>query len=177
MAQIGRLKIPARKMADPPTGDPQIVLAKDSKDEQANVDVVKSICAAFGKQDSAALLGMLADDVVWSDQTSPSDLEGKAAVEAELKSIFAAFPDLNVTCETTWGAGDYVANLSSWTATNTGAWKEIGIAKPTGKQVSVQDGEIFQLEDGKVKHYWRFSNGMAMAAQLGLAPAKGAKKK
>jgi steroid delta-isomerase-like uncharacterized protein len=177
LTQIGKIKGPARKMAEPPTGEPTVVLARDTETERANVEVVKSICNGFNKQDAAAILALLADDVVWSDQTSPADLEGKAAVEAELKAILTAFPDISVNCEA-WGAGDHVANLASWTATNKGAWKEVGIPKATNKSVMVTDGEIFEVKDGKVKKYWRFSNGLAMANQLGLVPApKTGKKK
>src|SRR4029079_16749871 len=172
MAQLGKLKLPARKMTAPPPGEPGVVLATDSKTESANVDVVKQICAAFSKQDAAAISALMADDVVWSDQTSAKDLEGKAAVEGELKAIFAAFPDLNISSCEGWGAGDFVANRVQWTATNKGAWKEIGIAKPTNKSLAVEGGELYHIVDGKVKKYWRFSNGMSMAAQLGLLPKK-----
>jgi steroid delta-isomerase-like uncharacterized protein len=170
LAQIGKLKTPARKMTEPPAGETRVVLAQDDARERANADVVRSVCAALSRKDAAALLALLHDDVVWSDQTSPTDLEGKAAVEAELKAIFVAFPDIQVSCDP-WGAGDHVANLATWTATNKGAWKDVGISRATNKTVNVQDGEIYELADGKVKRYWRFSNGLAMAGQLGLVPA------
>jgi len=180
MAQLGMIPVPARKAAAPPQGEPTIVVATDSQEESENVATVKALCDAINKHDAAAVTALVADDTVWSDAASPADTEGKAAVEAMLGGLFTAFPDVAVACDP-WAAGAYVVNMSAWTGTNTGPWKEAGLAKPTGKQVSLHDGEIYELAGGKVKRCWWFSNGLAFATQLGLMdpnqPPKAHKKK
>lgn len=168
MSQLGKVKgIPARKAENPPQGEPKVVLATDSKEENDNVAVVKTFCDGYNKHDASVLTGTLADDVEWSDQTSPADIKGKAGVEKEVTAILKAFPDISATCEA-WGAGPFVVSYTAWTATNKTAWPEVGIKKATNKQVNVHDAELFLLDGGKIKNYWRFSNGMAMAIQLGL---------
>jgi SnoaL-like polyketide cyclase len=93
--------------------------------------------------------------------------------------MFKAFPDVKLDVKSVWAAGDYVFAAGSWSGTNTGDMPG-GKLKKTGKAVSVQFIEIDKFSAGRTKNIWIFSNGAAVAAQLGLmnpkpAEAKGAK--
>jgi predicted ester cyclase len=171
MGQMGLVKLPHRGPATPPAS-PTVVMAKGDKAEDDNVAVVKALCESFDKHDAAAITAAFADDGVVSDMTMPADTKGKKKIAALMATIFKAFPDMKGSCQP-WGAGDYVVNLVEWTATNKGPFPGF-IKKATNKQVTVHDGEIYQLAGGKIVHFWRLSNGMAMGMQLGLMPPPGA---
>ncbi len=176
MAQLGVAKLPHREPIDFGSlpAQPTVALAKQDQAESDNVAAVKAVCDGFNKHDAAAMLASQADDVVWTDYTSPTDMKGKKAADALMKGVFKAFPDVAGTCDA-WGAGDYVVNWIDWTGTNTGTFPGF-IKKATGKQVHIHDAEIYQFAGGKVVHYWRFSNGLAFAGQLGLLPKPSAEK-
>jgi steroid delta-isomerase-like uncharacterized protein len=146
---------------------PTIVNATDSQTEKDNLALVMKGCDAFNTRDPKAVTALYTDDAVISDYTAPADLKGSKDFSALLGALFKAFPDVKGTCKG-WSAGDYVVNSVEWTATNTGAAPEIGLMKATGKPLSIHDSEIYEIHGGKITHYWRFSNGAAMAMQLGL---------
>lgn len=168
MAQITESKQPHRGLAtawSPPGGT---VIAADSQTERDNVALVMKGCDAFNAHDLKAFGAVMSPDVVMHDMTMPADVVGWSALEKLLTELFGALPDIKGTC-TAWGAGDYVVNQVDWTATNTGDMPSMGLKK-TGKSLKIHDSELYQVKDGKVTHYWRFSNGMAFAMQLGLVP-------
>jgi steroid delta-isomerase-like uncharacterized protein len=174
MSQLGVSPRPGRPVMD--KGDAmKLVVATNSPDEAKNVDVVKKVCDAWMKKDPKAFEAVLADDVVMTDVSMPADMQGKDKFVGVMKAVTTMFPDMKGDCTTTWGAGDYVYNSVDWTGTNTGAAPEFGLAKPTGKKVSLHDAEVYQLKDGKVVHYWRFANSLSMAMQMGLVPGMDAK--
>jgi steroid delta-isomerase-like uncharacterized protein len=170
MGQLGAAPIPHRDVVDfaKLPEKPMVVLAKQDDKEKANVAAIQAGCELFNKHDVGKFLENWTDTAVMTDYTAPADTVGKKAINALLTGLFKAFPDMTGTCEP-WGAGDYVVNWVDWTATNRGTFPGF-IKKATNKQVHIHDAEIYQFENGKVVHYWRLSNGLALAAQLGLLP-------
>lgn len=168
LSQIGASPAPARPVPEVGKAEPEVVVAKNDDVEKKNLEVVKEVCAKFDAHDVAGSGALVADDFVMHDLTSPEDLKGKPAYEALLKDLFGAMPDIAGTC-TGWAAGDYVVNQVDWTATNKGDFPMMKL-KATGKSLKIHDAEIYRLKDGKVVEYWRFSNGLAFAMQLGLVP-------
>ena len=167
--QLGMHKNPVRPAMDKaPEGAGEVVVGKDGDEEKKNTEWAKAYSDAFNAHDAKKLAGMTADDVVASDQGSPKDMVGAKAAGAWLGMFFAAFPD--VKCEAGWSvmAGAYVAQASTCTGTNKGKAKEMGLAKPTNKPVTLNVLDVWQVADGKAKKVWTFYNGMAMAIQLGL---------
>jgi len=177
MGQLGQLPPPPK---GPPTrpaldkgwdGAPNITVAADNDTEKKNIDVVKKMDEAFNAHKVADMMANLSDDFVESDQADDKDHKGKKDVEKNIKDFFTAFPDVKVTTDGTWAAGDYVVETGVLEGTNTG---DMGPMKKTGKKVSMHYAEVSKLKDGKATNLWRFRNGMAAAVQLGLMPAPGA---
>jgi len=175
MGQLGISKGPHRKVLEKGSAEKPVVLATGSDTEKVNLGEYAKTNEAFNKHDIPALLGMMADDVVFAEMGSPVDQVGKKAVERSYKQLFKEFSDVKLELTRTWAAGDYVVGEGALVGTNDGAMPEMGVKKATGKHVSARFLEIDKFANGKLKSMWVFDNGMAFAAQLGLLPAPGAK--
>jgi len=140
--------------------------------EKKNLETVKKSNEAFSSKKGADAMAPYADDAVESDQAGGADAKGKKEIEKGMKVFWKAFPDLKIEVPNMWAAGDYVVAEGTFSGTNSGP---LGKMPKTGKQVTGQFAEVFKLKDGKITQVWRFRNGMAMAAQLGLGgePPKG----
>lgn len=177
MGQLGKLPPPPK---GPPTrpaldkgwdGAPIIVVAADNDAEKKNIEIVKKMDDAFNAHKVNDMLTNLSDDFVESDQADDHDSKGKKDAEKGIKMFLTAFPDLKVTTDGTWAAGDYVVETGVLEGTNTG---DMGPMKKTGKKVTMHFAEVSKLKDGKITNLWRFRNGMAAAVQLGMMPPPGA---
>lgn len=177
MGQLGQLPPPPKGPATRPATDkgwdgaPIIVVAADNDTEKKNLEVVKNLDDAFAAHKVDAMLALLADDFVESDQAEAQDIKGKKDAEKSIKDFIKAFPDIKTTSDGMWAAGDYVVETGVMEGTNTG---DLGPMKKTGKKMSVHYAEVSKLKDGKVTNLWRFRNGMAAAVQLGLMKPPGA---
>ena len=172
---LGWHKNKVRAFMDAPKGEPKVAIGTDSETERKNVQTITDGFAAFNKKDWKALEAIFADDAVLADQNAPADVKGKKNVMKQYKEFHTAFPDVNVAVGKIWGAGDYVVVEDTFSGTNNGASKALGIKKKTGKPVTTHSAHVFKLEGGKVKEHWHFGNGMALAMQLGLMAPPGQK--
>ncbi len=177
MGQLGQLPPPPKGPATRPAmdkgwdGAPNVVVAADDDAEKKNLEVVKNLDDAFNAHKVDAMLPLLADDFVESDQAEAKDVKGKKDAEKSIKDFIKAFPDIKTTSDNMWAAGDYVVETGVMEGTNTG---DLGAMKKTGKKISVHYAEVSKLKDGKLTNMWRFRNGMAAAVQLGLMQPPGA---
>jgi predicted ester cyclase len=176
--QLGLMPMPHRKVIETGWTDKPVVIATGSDTEKANVAAFNAELEGFNKHDAAVALASAADDLVFSELSAPADRTGKKEALKGVEEMFKAFPDVKLDVKSVWGAGDYVVAVGSWSGTNTGDMPSAHMKK-TGKAVNVQFVEIDKFAAGKTKNIWIFSNGAAVAAQLGMMPkpaeAKGAK--
>lgn len=169
--QLGLMQMPHRKVIEAGWPDKPVVIATGNDAEKANVTAFNQGVDGFNKHDPKAALANAADDLVFSELTAPADRTGKKESEKGMEEMFKAFPDVKLDVKSVWGAGDYVVAVGSWSGTNTGDMPSAHMKK-TGKAVTVQFVEIDKFAAGKTKNIWIFSNGAAVAAQLGLMPPK-----
>ncbi|CAN5291122.1 hypothetical protein BH11MYX1_BH11MYX1_46030 [soil metagenome] len=143
----------------------QTIVAKHDAAEQANVDVVKAMVAAFNRHDLAAFGALIADDATWSEHAERADWN-KAELLRDREAGIKGFPDLAIRAQDTWGAGDFVVEVAELTGTNDGPMP--GIATPTHKQLAVPFLAIHHVVAGRVAHTWVFQQASAFVTQLGL---------
>ena len=161
---------PVRPPQDKLAMPKEVVIAKNDAAEQANVATANEVVDAFNKHYAKALGAALTDDVVWSEQQNPKDWT-KAEAVADAESGWKAFSDLKMVPTAMWAAGSYVVTVATIDGTNDGAMPEAGLKHATKKHVSLPYLAVQKIDGGKVKATWVFAQGMAMAVQLGLAPA------
>jgi predicted ester cyclase len=167
MAQLGLSPAPARPVMTSGVATPVVAIASGSETEAANVDAMRAQFDRFNAHDVQGLLSYNADSMVFHGLTDPKDTTGADAA-AMMEGYFAAFPDVKLTIDSIWGAGDFVAARGTFEGTNTGAAPAMGIAAPTGKPVKIHFLEFMRMENGKVVEDWLIYDGMAFAMQLGM---------
>ncbi|HTM22143.1 MAG TPA: ester cyclase [Kofleriaceae bacterium] len=168
MAQLGGSKAPARKAMTKPTTPGVTVIATDSDAEKANLDLVKGGFELFNKHDAKGLAAKYDAKAVFSEGPMPMDVKGSKAIGAMLTNLWKGFPDAAEQLDGAWAAGDYVVMETTFSGTNKGPLKEMGLKKGTGKAVKARGVHVFHVAGGKITEHWLFANGMAFAMQLGL---------
>jgi predicted ester cyclase len=166
-------KRPVRPIIDDRLPMPkEVLVTKDVKEEKANLATATMMMNAFSAHDAKIFGELLADDVRWIAQSEPKDLDKKGAV-ANAQALWKGFSDVRMTADKQWAAGDYVATVGAFDATNDGDVPEMHLKK-TGKKVHIPFLAITRLEGGKIKALWLNDQALAMETQLGLttpAPA------
>ena len=174
LGQLGVNPAPHRKVIEVSAADRPVVLATNSEVEKANIALAPKSIEAFNKHDVDALIGMWADDGVYSRLAAPADTIGKAAMKKNFAELFKGFPDVKLEVTKSWAAGDYVVTEGTFSGTNTGDMPSMKLKK-TGRKVSQRFLDVSKIQAGKLKSSWMLSNGMSFATQLGLVPPPGAK--
>jgi ketosteroid isomerase-like protein len=169
---MGQLTKPkkVRKPVEASGKERVLALASGSDVEKANLETTKKGLELWNARDLKGLEALYTADATFADQTYKADIAGAKKIMAHLKKGQKAFSDAKLVADKMWAAGDWVVVEATFTGTNDGVWKEMGIAKKTGKSVNLHEAHVIRFQDGKVKEHWLFANGMAMAGQLGLLP-------
>ncbi len=168
MGQLGMIPagMPFRGEVTEGWPSPVVVVAKGDATEAQNLTVYNAGTEAFNRHDLAAAAATFADDMVWSDASSPTD-QTKTEMLKGLGDMWGAFSDMKLTPASTWAAGDYVVATGTMAGTNDGKSVAMGLDQ-TGKKVEVAFLEIDRLKGGKVDRAWMFFDSAVFAQQLGL---------
>lgn len=160
LTMMGQLQ-PDKFKGHPPAFDKlamprDVVVALGDAQEKANLAAVEGFYAAYNKRDDKAALGVLADDLVWTEQAAD-----ESANKAQMAGIFAAmwkgFSDAKLTVKEKWAAGPYVVVVHEWEGTHdTDVVVGKETQKKTGKHAVLPVLALFNLEGGKIKRAWWF---------------------
>jgi predicted ester cyclase len=169
MAQLGMMPpqmkdMKVRPVVEKGVDKPEIVVAKNDANEKANVDAITKSGQAMAKADWKTMMDGVADNVVEKNQTEAEDITGKDKMQKGLEKMGTQFKDMKLDNITTWGAGDYVVDLSKMSMTFI----------PMNKPVNLTWAHVFKLSGGKVAELWGFADNVGSMIQLGLMPAPGA---
>jgi ketosteroid isomerase-like protein len=119
--------------------------------EQANVERIQDIYAAFGRGDVGHIVGQLSDDVRWVTHLEPEvpwsgDFSGKASVPRFFEAIFGSVDVLSFTPREFVAQGDTVVSLG-----------EFGCrVRATGKQALTPWVFVWKLREGRIASYEQF---------------------
>jgi steroid delta-isomerase-like uncharacterized protein len=120
----------------------------------------------WGKGDMQVADDVLAEDFV-EHNPAPGQPPGREGHKQVLKLWRAAFPDLTLTVNDVFTAGDKVA--LRWTAQGTHAANLMGMPA-TGRDVTLTGIDILRVVNGKIVERWGEFNGIEMLQQLGFLP-------
>ena len=128
--------------------------------ETQNTKTVQDMFAAFGRGDVKALVGSVADNVVWLGVywTGPNvptsgERRGKPSVEEFFKQVGANMNFSSFEPKEFIATGNKVVVLGHYTATT-----------PAKKGFDSDFAMVFTLENGKVTHFQEFCNSAAINA-------------
>lgn len=170
MTQVGAMKGKTRPV---PTlaANMDSWTAKNTPDEDKNVDAWKTMFGALETKKEADFVGAATDDIEWSDMTQPEMHKGKADVKKAYGMLTKAFPDIKMTPATAFGVGDTAIVEYVLTGTQKGA---LGPIPAKNKPVTIHGLQIVQVKDGKIAKGWDFANNAELYSELGLLKAPGA---
>jgi ketosteroid isomerase-like protein len=126
---------------------------------RSNVDTVRAVTEALGRGDLLAVMGMVAKDVRWAVNAADREsapwfgvYEGKRSLPdffAELAKL--TFTDF--TLKAILSDGDLVIT-----------WLHVAFTSPSGREVDMEEVQIWQLTDGKVTSVDTLLDTAAVAA-------------
>ena len=98
---------------------------------------------------------------------APVPMGGSAtqALKQVWAGLFAAYPDIHVSMEDLFEAGDKVVARNVVTGTNTGSFRG---EPPTGKHVTYNEIFIIRFAAGRIAEIWGVVDVYAQMKQLGL---------
>ncbi len=132
---------------------------------QENKELVRRWFEALSRHDVESVADMVAEDFIHNSSTN----QGRDGVRGELDYWFSAFPDASLSLEDLIADGDRVVARVTTTGTHGG---EFMGAAATGKRISVEEVDIFRIENGRIAEAWAAVDFFGMLTQLGLLPAE-----
>ncbi|HKZ89199.1 MAG TPA: ester cyclase [Thermoplasmata archaeon] len=138
--------------------------------KSSSVDVVRSMEAAYNRNDQGGFLDRLSESVEGHDPSVPEPLRGRAAVGAWFAKARTIFPDLRMEPVRTTAEGERVAVEYIETGTQKGpipgpAGHPIG---PTNRSFRHQLCIVYRVEREKIVEFRLCWDVLGVMAQLGL---------
>jgi steroid delta-isomerase-like uncharacterized protein len=132
-----------------------------------NVANSKKFAALVTNDKSLGWVGdLFADNHRFHDAAVPGLPAGPAGIRQFLQLYIGAFPDLTLTVNDAFGAGNKV--VTRWTAVGTNTGPVMG-NPPTGKRVTVEGMTVDWYDaGGKISESWNSWDTAGYFAQLGL---------
>jgi predicted ester cyclase len=128
--------------------------------------IVRRWIETFNNRDTQGEADVRAPGYVAHAPGLPGPLDSEAWTQF-IASFAEAFPDLRLTVEDVFSAGDMVAPRVAFRGTHRGEFQGI---PPTDKQVAFTSIEIDRMVDGKVQEHWFEMDLLGLMGQLGAIP-------
>lgn len=135
---------------------------------EENKRIARRAVEEYNEQNLAIFDEIFAEDVI--DHTPSGEAKGRERSREGLKTLYAAFPDLEITIDELIAEGDTVALRSTHRGTHEGKFMDI---EPTGKQFKIENMVFARFEDGKVVERWIQADILGLMQQLGAVDPTG----
>jgi ketosteroid isomerase-like protein len=114
-----------------------------TKHDDATIELLDAMFAAFNRHDSAGVVALMTDDCIFETAAGP-DIHGnrhvgKAAVKKAFEQVWQAFPDVRWDEVQHFGCGERA--VSQWV---------IRATRPDGARIEAQGCDLFTLRGGMV---------------------------
>jgi predicted ester cyclase len=133
--------------------------------ESDNLELYRRVTlGAFAGGDMGIIDELLTPDFT-EHEPAPGVRPGREGVKDLVNMMRAAFPDLHIRIDDSFGAGDQLCARSTWTGTNTGSFMG---NPPTGRSATWEAIDIIRVQDGRCAEHWGQLDIMGLLTQLGL---------
>ena len=137
-----------------------------------NISIARSLYEDWNKRDFDHLAGLIATDGEIVLVGSGTTFRGPDGARQFAQMWATAFPDGAVTIERAAASGDQVTIEQTGRGTHTGTLQSAGGDIPaTGKSVTLQLCDIFEIESGKIKALRSYFDSASLLTQIGVMPA------
>ena len=120
---------------------------------------------AINQRDDTAFDEFIAKSYVNYDMPMPES--GPAGLRALMGAFFAAFPDMRIVIEQSFGEGEEVCTRGYFEGTHDGEFMGV---PATGNKVNVKYIDIWRVVDGKAVENWVRLDMLGLMQQLGVVP-------
>ena len=136
------------------------MIEKGKAMSESNVQIAKETYEAFARGDLPSVLANFQDDVEWHQAESlpwGGVHKGRDAVAHDVfGATMAALDDYSLSLEHFIDGGDFVVVLGRYNAT----------ARQTGKPLDAAFAHVWELEDGKLKRYYHYTDTLRFQEAL-----------
>ncbi|MGH7297789.1 MAG: nuclear transport factor 2 family protein [Polyangiaceae bacterium] len=139
-----------------PSGPPQVFDQAHSPEETRNVATARSTLDALEKNDEAAYLAAMTDDVVIETLERPLPMRGKEDARALFRQMHKSIGQLDTTLDNAWGVGSFAIVEYFISGEQIGPVGWVPPQRDRAMRIEVVD--VMELRDGKVDHVWRYGN-------------------
>jgi steroid delta-isomerase-like uncharacterized protein len=146
-----------------PAGTPQVIDQAHTPEEARNVTVAKAALDALEKNDEAAFLATMADDVQVETAERPAPMHGRDDLKAYFRQMHKAIGQLDTTVDNAWGVGDYaiVEYFVSGEQIAQFAW----IPPQRDRVIRLEMVDVLEIKNGKIGHVWRYADPAEIAGE------------
>ena len=139
---------------------------------EENIEVVKRGMAAANDDTMATVAPqIIAPGFIRHDLANAHPgVAGPGGFTDFVRTLRSGMPDLRITAEDIFGAGDRVAMRIRATGTHKG--EVLGIP-PTGKRVEINGINLYRLENGKIVEAWQLPDVWGFMCQVGAVKSGG----
>jgi steroid delta-isomerase-like uncharacterized protein len=128
-----------------------------------NVTVVRTAFEKLRSGDLDACAALLTENFIVNLPGLPEPLHGREIWKFGAQAMLDGFPDLDVTVEDVFGAGDRVAVRAHFSGTHTGTFQDV---PATHRQVTFTSIDIYRIEGGLIAEEWVSPDMMGLMQQI-----------
>jgi len=132
---------------------------------EQNTNAVRACFEQASRGNFAALGAILTSDFVLH---SPNEVRGAEGLSSMVKGYRNALPDLELTIDHQFAAGDYVASRFTIRGTHDG---DLMGVPASGRRVEFTGITISRCRDGRIAEEWELTDTVGLLGQVGALPA------
>jgi len=132
---------------------------------EQNTKAVRACFEQASRGNFAALAAILTPDFVLH---SPDDVRGADGLASMVEGYRNALPDLKLTIDHQFAAGDYVASRFTIRGTHDG---DLMGVPASGRPVEFTGITISRCRDGRIAEEWELTDTVGLLGQVGALPA------
>ena len=168
--QLGKAPGKARPMPEVTATETVWTTATGTPEEAALPAIAKANWPElWSKKDKAGYAKAFTEDAVHQEIASPNDFAGRKALMAELDMYASSLPDMEITTDHVFAAGDFALIEFTLSATQRGP---IGPIKATNKRMSIHGFDVDRFVGDRYSSAASYSNAREFLTQLGVVPPR-----
>ncbi len=163
---VGPKELAGLAPAAAPSGAPQVVEGSHSAEEEHGIVAARANLDALEKNDEAAYLATMTDDVVVETLERAQPMRGRDDQKAYFKSIHKSIGQLDTTLDNSLAASHFavVEYFIAGEQLSALGW----VPPQRDRVVRLQVVDVMEVRDGKVAHVWRYDNPGQITATPGM---------
>lgn len=135
--------------------------------DEKNMNLVRTAYAAMESGDLEACVELLTEDFTAHLPGAPHPVHGREVWRAGAQAMRDGFPDLRITVEDMFGAGDKVAVRVRFDGTHRGNFQGL---EATGRPVGFRSVEIYRIEGERLAEEWVAPDMLSLMGQIAPEP-------